>query len=352
MTDDAGSVSLGENTNFVLKNLANGNGAIVATKEAGRLDGLSGKSLGDDSAFRSLSSKLPVSPEYIYLGAGENATLSSVFSLLSRGQDVAHLFAVAPSPDGGKFLPVMVASSNNENFVKNQISWETAIKAIPASNIGLAGHGSLSASVEQWRLSQSNNPQMQGFLNALTAQSKTIDALKANLADNFIVGSLANTTPIPDGVAVLSIKEGTVELVKAQMASLEDALKLLGPLIGGAPYSDVVFEDGNYKDVAIRYVNFGDASHSFDYAIIDSLLLASTSKASMQQMIDVYKGDAENFANIFASQSTGQADWQYVRLDEKTVGSLPTALKTMLSGIKSTYFEPIKTGVYTGNIAY
>ncbi|MDO8512823.1 MAG: hypothetical protein Q7S57_06140 [bacterium] len=368
MTDDASSISLGENSNFVLKNLANGNGAIVDAKEAGRLDGLSGKSLGDNGDFRALSSKLPASPEYIYLGPGESASMLSVFSLLTKEQSPAYLFAVAPSTEGGKTFSLMGTNGSNENFVKNQISWETPIKAIPASIIALAGHGSLSASAEQWRQVQSNNPQMQGFLNALTAQVKTSDALKANLADNFVVGTLANTTPIPDGIAVLPLKDGTSALVKEQvstlfkvkisvlvkeqMSSLEDALKLLGPLIGGAPYSDVVFEDNIYKDVAIRYVNFGDPSRSLDYAIVDSLLLVSTSKTSMEQMIDAYKGDAENFANNFALQSTGQADWQYMRLDENTVGRLPTALKTMLSGFTSTYFEPIKTGVFTGNIAY
>lgn len=352
MTDDASSVSLGGNSNLVLKNLTNGNGAIVATKESGRLAGLSGKSLGDNSDFRALSSKLPASPEYIYIGPGESASMLSVFSLLTKEQSPAYLFAVAPSTEGGKTLSLMGTNGSNENFVKNQISWETPIKAIPVSIIALTGHGSLSTGVDQWRQDQSNNPQMQGFLNVLTAQVKTIDALKANLESNFIVGSLANTTSIPDGIAVLPIKDGTTALVKAQMTSLEDALKLLGPLIGGAPYTDVVFEDNNYKDVAIRFVNFGDPSRSLDYAIIDSLLLVSTSKTSMQQMIDAYKGDVDNFANNFASQSTGQADWQYVRLDENIVGRLPVVLKTMLSGFTSTYFEPIKTGVYTGNIAY
>jgi len=352
MTDDASSVSLGENTNLVLKNLANGNTAIVSTTESGRLDGLSGKGMSDNADFLTLSSKLPASSEYIYLGSGESASASSSFSLLTKEQNSAQLFAVAPSTDGGNFLPVMVAKNTDEKFIKNQVSWETSIKAIPASIIALSGYGSLSDSVDMWRQSQSNNPQMQAFLNTLNDQDTVIGGLKANLGPNFIVGSLLNATPIPDGVAVLPIKDGTTALVTAQMTSLEDALKLLGPLVGGAPFEGVTFDDASYRDVAIRYVNFGDSRRSIDYAIIDSLLLVSTSKTSMEQMIDAYKGDAENFSAGFTAQSTGQIDWQYVRMDEKVLTALPTSLKILLSGITATYFEPIKDGVYTGNIAY
>ena len=352
MIDDASAINLGDNSNHVLKNLANGNTAIVLDKDSGRLDGLSDKGMGDNADFRVLSKKLPASPEYIYFGSGESASMLSSFALLTKEQSPAQLFAVTPSVDGGKFLPVMVAKSVDEKFNKNQLSWEMLIKAIPVSNIALSGYGSLSEGVDKWRQSQSNNPQMQTFLNALNGQDAVIEALRANLGPNFIVGSLVNASPIPDGIAVMPIKDGTTALVQAQMTNLEDVLKLLGPLVGGAPYDGVVFEEANYRDVVIRYVNFGDARRSIDYAIVDSLLLVSTSKTSIEQMIDAYKGDVENFSAKFTAQSTGQVDWQYIRMDEKVLNGLPVSLKTMLSGVTSTYFEPVKEGVYTGNIAY
>lgn len=351
MTNDSASVNFTTNANLAFKKMANGNGIIVDAKETGRLDGLSGKNLGDLKQFRALISKLPASPEYLYFGAEGSSFLKS-FSLLQINDAGSTLFAIAPSTQGGKALPLMVARSGDAQFAKSQLSWEMAVKAIPASVIAVAGHGNLVTDVEQWRLSQSGNAQLQDFLNTLTTQGSAIDALKANLTGEYLVGTVANDTPVPDGIAVIPIKDGTTALVQAQMNSLEQALKLLGPLIGGASYSDVVFADGNYKDVAIRFVNFGDSNHSFDYAIVDSLLLVATSKGSMQQMIDAYKGDAENFAAAFVAQSTGQVGWQYLRFDGKILDQQPMAWKKLFSGFVSTYFEPIKTGVYTGNIAY
>jgi hypothetical protein len=336
---------------LVLKKLANGNNVVVDSKETGRLDGLSGNSLADTNEYRALAKQLPVSPEYIFIGQ-EEATLFKSFSLLSLGDSGATLFAVKPSEQGSNMLPVVLARSNSAEFVKNQLPWELLSKAIPATAVAVAGHADVASDVDKWRLSKSDNPQMQEFLNALTAQSSAVDALKANLNGNYIVGSLVTNSPVPDGVAVLPIKDGMTALVQAQMTSLEEALRLLGPLVGGVDYKDVQFFDGNHRDVPIRFVNFGDASRTIDYAIVDSLLLVSTSKGSMEQMIDVYKGSTENFAIRFAEQATGQIDWQYLRFDENIVGRLPVALQTMLSGFKSTYFEPIKTGVYTGNIAY
>lgn len=352
LTDDAASVQIGAVPSLAVKNLANNTAIIVETGSKGRVDGLSGKNLGDDKDFRALQKQLPVSPEYAYLAKNQNNVWLQPFLFLPVSDVAATLVGVVPAPQNGNSLVLMGTRSDGKVFEKRQLPWDLALKVVPATVLALTGHSDLAGDADQWRLSQSDNPAMQDLLNALTTKGESITALKDSLANNYVVGTLANGSFAPDGIAVLTIKEGMTENVKTQMRNLEEALKLLGPLVGGASYPDVAFSDANYQDTAIRFVNFGDSSHSFDYAIVDSQLLISTSKNSMQRMIETSKGDGDSFAGALTGLGSGQVEWQYLKLDTSVLDKLPTAWKILFSSFGGVYTEPIKTGIFTGNIAY
>jgi hypothetical protein len=47
------------------------------------------------------------------------------------------------------------------------------------------------------------------------------------------------------------------------------------------------FQDNNYKEIAIRYINFPEPDLTIDYAILDNFFVLTTSKESMYKIIDL-----------------------------------------------------------------
>lgn len=352
MTDSASSVNTASATGLTSKKLSDNYVIIVEKDFSGRLDGLSGKGLGSKTDYVSLLKQITSSQEFIYIKDGEAGSIIGAMSFMPANVSYPVLMAVSYSAEIGKKVAFVGVSSNGQKFIKNQIDWSAMLKAVPADVISASGSSELSARLDKWRLGQSGNAQMQGLLNTLSSQGETIQELKSQLTGSYVTGSISSASLKPDGIAVLGIKDGMADLVKQNMAKLEESFRKLGPLVGGAPFQDVMFADGNYKNMPIRFVNFGDSNHSFDYVVTDSIVMIATSKGGMQKLIDTYNGDAVDFSATFTEQSTGQDGWQFMRLDGKVLEQLSPAWKLFVEGFVSMYSEPVKDGIVTGNIAY
>jgi len=337
-------------TEMKVKKMANDTSMIVNSSVVGRTDGLSGKTLSGSTEYKSLLAQLPGSVEYLYMKQGQLASVVKAFTYLSPSIDYPILISL--SSGGENVLAVSGAKGVGKEWVKKQVTWDNLLKPIPAEILSSAGGTDLSKSFDEWRISQSNDPKMQEFLNGLNDQGSVLEKIRADLTGNYIAGGASSTNLLPDGVAVMEIKDGAVDDLKAQMTLMEAALTKLGSMIGGASYADVSFADNNYKDVPIRFVNFGDSSHSFDYAIADSMLLVSNSKNSMQRMIDVYKGEADSFAKVISAKGQIQANWQYVLFSPDVLAKLSAPLKTLLSGFASIYIEPTSAKTFSGSITF
>jgi hypothetical protein len=346
---DGGIVDL-SGTDMTSKKLANGSTVVVDNAMAGRLDGLGGKSLGENSRYKSLASNVPKSAEYLYMNQEQTTSIAKTFTYLSPNTDYPVLFSLTSG--GENVLAISGNKGVDSEWAQKQIAWDKLLKAIPADILSATGGTNLSKSIDTWRLAQSDDPKMQEFLNGLNDQGSVLEKIRADLTGVYVAGGMLSTNLLPDGVAVLEIKDGATDDLKTQMSSMEGALTKLGSMIGGASYTDAAFTDSSYKEVPIRFVNFGDSSHSFDYAIIDSMLLVSNSKNSMQKMIDVYKGEDGSFGNVVSARDQMQANWQYVLFNPDTLDKLPSSLKTFLSGFTSLFIEPTGTKTLSGSIAF
>jgi len=336
-------------TEMTAKKLANSTTVIVNNIVGGRLDGLSGKSLGENSDYKSLLSQVPKSTEYLYMKQEQLVSVVKAFTYLSPNTDYPVLLSL--SSGGDNVLAISGVKGAESEWTKNQISWDKLLKPVPADILSATGGTNLAKSFDGWRVTQSNDPKMQEFLNGLNVQGKVIEKVRADLTGTYVAGGFSSTNLLPNGIVVAEIKDGATDDLKAQMTLMEGALIKLGSMIGGASYTDATFNDVNYKDVPIRFVNFGDSSHSFDYVIVDSMLFVSNSKNSMQKMIDVYKGNADSFAKVI-NKWQAQANWQYILFSPDTLAKLPSPLKTFLSGFTSLYIEPTGAKTFNGSIAF
>jgi len=77
----------------------------------------------------------------------------------------------------------------------------------------------------------------------------------------------------------------TEKIMKAWEKTMPDDLKWLFLQEPGSPSTDS-FQDNLYKNISIRYLNFPDSALTIDYAIVNDLLIITTSKESMYEIIN------------------------------------------------------------------
>ncbi len=331
-----------DNPNIVVKTLASGATALIEAAQSGRVDGLSNKPLGKTNDFRRLVGKLPQGNEYLYIRQGQVPTFLKSYVYLPIDVDYSTLITFASEMKQGTVAVYGMNNGPKKKVSNEQVVWQNMLKPVPVSVVAAAGHNNLEANVDEWRLGQSNNAKMQDFLNALNARSKTLTDLKNVTTGRYVAGSLRETI---DGFAVIELKENSRETAVAGMNGLEEAFNKLGQLIGNASYADASFGETSYKDVTIRFVNFGDANHTFDYAVLDNLLVVSTSKDSMFELINTYQNQDQgaSFMSLLAGLNAGAGQWQYVRLDSAATSKVPALWVTIFRPFAFLYIEPSST---------
>ncbi len=94
-----------------------------------------------------------------------------------------------------------------------------------------------------------------------------------------------------DGVRDIGIMIALPESLKKQIHTgdpvIEQALPALIPLIVGKSLGiQVVFQDGEYKGVPLRYVNLNGQTQALDYLVGDNFILVASSREGMSSLID------------------------------------------------------------------
>ncbi|KKS26107.1 MAG: hypothetical protein UU87_C0003G0027 [Parcubacteria group bacterium GW2011_GWA2_42_11] len=87
-------------------------------------------------------------------------------------------------------------------------------------------------------------------------------------------------------IAELSTAASSTTVMETIKLMEPDMLSAFVVLTGKGLPDKKSFLDNIYKNVTIRYINLPDSSLTIDYAIVDRLLLITTSKASMYAVID------------------------------------------------------------------
>ena len=345
-------------TAVAVKNLPSGAVAIIDEKNAGRLDGLSGASLGRTRSFRALRKHTRPTSALLYLREDQAPSLLGPFSFFAPRVPDAVLLAMELPDATGSVVTLTGVGSVRRELPRGAAVGEAVLSRVPARVLTLAARPEVRADVEAWRVSQSGNPDLQEFFRALSQGGTSLDGLWQLLAGPYFGGSLpTSTASVRDGFLVMPLTEGTPsDAVMNALRPLEDVFRHADVFLTGSTFPDATFEEDSYNGVNIRYVNFGTPDRSFDYAVGDSLLLVATSRESMRLLIDTLKGSEEaTLASdpVFQSLAlpTRPATWQYLRVDAEAVQGLPQAWQPILSGFQGLVLVPEGTQAFSGTAA-
>lgn len=108
-----------------------------------------------------------------------------------------------------------------------------------------------------------------------------------NLGDSYTFFLYSQKEGVRSG---LVIGAENIDNLKISLRNWEELLSWdLKPMFFGAETGGLItenFQDGIYKGVNIRYLNFSDFSFAIDYAVVRNYLIIATSKESMRGVID------------------------------------------------------------------
>ena len=143
------------------------------------------------------------------------------------------------------------------------------------------------------------------FLAELKTNSSELKAIENYLAENYTffaysqkTGSAAST-PFSQtsnqaqnrAGLMLALKTDSgasspAQILRQTETALPQIFKVLFLGRQPGPAASANFLDNNYKNIPVRYLNFPDASLSFDYAVVGNNLIFATSRESMYAVID------------------------------------------------------------------
>lgn len=343
--------------NMTVKKLPSGSVAIIETSSAGRLAAVSSSAIGGDGEFRQLSSLLPLSPVRYYLREGQSGALLTPFSFPNISQKVSDtvVLALLPRDNDGKVVAVAGARSEKQPGISPFSNWDGLLRALPVTAIGSVGRANFGTDFDLWRAASSGNPSLQDFFRLLSQQGPTLDGLRAHLAGPYLVGTLVTGEPgVRDGFVVLTLNEDAQPQTRQSLGILEDAFRQLSSFIAGSTFPGAVFEESVYRDVTIRFVNFGGPERTLDYAVVDNSLVVTTSRDSMRLVIDVLRkandktsvADDRKFQSLSGVISAGS--WSYLRPDATVRAELPKGFQALLAGFQDLYIQFVSEQTFTG----
>ena len=125
-------------------------------------------------------------------------------------------------------------------------------------------------------------PQIQQFIESLT-ESYTFYRRKG-----------------PDGTEdiglIITLPSELQKVLKVGDEAVEDALQEILPfIIGRAGQSELVFNEAEYKEIPVRYMNISGQTKAIDYTVGDNYILISSSREGMQTIIDTLLGEEKSF---------------------------------------------------------
>lgn len=336
--------------------------AVLITRSdvRGRLQSLSGSVWGHDRVFQRLLRGLPTNPPVLAAIRQEmlTATLQPYLAVpaLPSGDAV-----IAALPDGDGTSASVVVRVAASGYVQNgspeggQSSMELAAKlpdtAVFVWHVSLAALDAVLAP-DAPRVP----PELRTMFQALRTETAAFKAVRDTLAGPVAVAVLPTSAAgVRDTVILLPLREDADP--RPALRTLEPALVNLGAFLGGSVSAGTEFVETTYRDVALRYINFGSPARALDSAVVDGLLVLATSRESMQATIDVLRraspqvlSAAAHFAPLTVAL-TGQS-WIFLAPSDALLAEVPVAARPLHALVRGLILRPSEEGTLVGALLF
>lgn len=325
---------------------------LVDPTLTGKLEGLSGKTLGSDQSYLDLSRQIPEGDNYIFIKKNQLGTILSPFVFGSSVSADGVLISL--DDNAGSVVAVYGVKDNKDVQQEKAYDWSKALAVVPSTTLTVAAYPDVSKSVDSWRVAQTDNAKLKDFLTALSGKGQVLDELKTKTDGPFVLGTLATDKEDQlDVYAIIPVAENSNSEVIGSMKMLEEAIKKIAPLYAGASFYDAEFSEGNYGETPIRFVNFGSSDRSLDYAVVDSFLVITTSKNSMFALVDTIKqgGGLDLGTETNSLLANSPLGWFYLNFQSSKTEKLPQALQPYLAPFASMVAQIKDSQAFVGSVS-
>lgn len=346
------TVDLSATPDLGVKPLADG---ILITESAnlGRVNALSGSTWGRDRSFRSTLRGFPDAPPILLaFRPGALATLLQPFAPHPLPAESPLVMAIVPQDDGSASVVARVgsASGRGEQSSSAPAGSDALLRKLPRATVLSFGRpvtilGSLGSPAAADRIPSSLRP----VLQALGERSGAFNTLLQSFEGTLALGVLpTDTAGVRDLVAVVPLKAGSDP--RPQLRELESIGPAFGPYLTGSAFADAAFSESDYRDVRIRFMNFGTPSRALDYAIVDQDLFLATSRAAMRALIDAARGETPFAEAEPLAETVEGSSWVVFRSDPRLQEEFPPAYRALTNLFDVLFLRPAGLGLLTGTM--
>lgn len=323
---------------------------IVESAHLGRVSGLTGRAWSSDGVTRAALRGVPATP--LLVGFKETALATLLQPYLPIPLTLRGPLVLALSPEGTGEVAGVVGKYGGE-WTAASAEAPPSAEALPAGAVFAVERPAtlLAAFLQGERALPST---LSEPLRVAQEESAALDQVLKLMAGPLVVGVLPTATPGTRDVAVaIPLVPGADPI--AALRTLERAATKLGPFFIGTPVPDAAFGEGVYREVLIRYVNFGTPSRAFDYAVAGGRLLLATSRDSMFALVDtVLDGGLSLSAHPPFARLKGAArgsDWLFLRAHPALRDELPPAFRIFPQVLAALVLRPTGAGTLEGQAA-
>ncbi|TSC64641.1 MAG: hypothetical protein G01um1014106_31 [Parcubacteria group bacterium Gr01-1014_106] len=330
---------------------------ITDSTNLGRVRAFSGSTWGRERAFQRALHGLPAQPPILMAARpGVLATLLQPFFSHPLSHDASLVMAIVPSGEGGSASVVArvdAPSSAQQNASSSAGVTGIRLAATLPHTVMMAMEyplRSLADVLTSERIPSGLRPVAQ----ALQERSDAFGNLLQSFEGTAILGTLpTDTAGVRDVVALLTLKPGGTD-TQSSLRVLEAAGPAFGPYLTGSAFADAAFTEATYRDVAVRYMNFGSPTRALDYAVVDDLLIIATSRSAMHAVLDALQEAVPTLATVetfrVLAETVDQSAWSFFRGSTALQNELPPAYHSMSAVLDGLVLRPVNDGLYTGAI--
>lgn len=255
---------------------------VMRASNAGRID-LSGKMLASNKIIHTGIGDIEISDGFLYISDTGIRRLHSV--LVDVGAPITMDAAVFTLQEG---VPSIMGKAIHAPEIKLLLSGNVGEgEEIPVHSGVFTGD--VIHDITTWMDTLNRNPNAEEFVRTLSEESisNAYETLLDSITGSAITGVRASTgVAEKESIAIIVLEEGSSDRVRDALSVLEPAFTALGPVLTGRAVDTEGFMEYEHEDILIRFINFPAPDRAVDYALIGDVLLLTSSRDSMFDLID------------------------------------------------------------------
>lgn len=268
---------------------------VMRATNAGRVN-LTGKMLASNKTIHAGLGDVEISDGFLYVSEAGIRRLNAV--LVDVGAPVDMNATVFTLQEGD---PSIMGKGVDAPEIKLLLSGGLGAKEEIPVHSGVFT-GDVVHDITAWMDTLNRNPNAEEFVRTLSEESisNAYEVLLDSITGSAITGVRASTgVAEKESIAVIALEEGSSDRVRDALSVLEPAFVALGPVLTGRAGHAEGFMEYEHEGIPIRFVNFPTPDRAVDYALVGDVLLLTTSRDSMFDLIHsiVHSEDSDIWAN-------------------------------------------------------